>query len=153
MEIRYFQDSDIPDLVKLVEEFQLEYGCLDPVGGINSVTFLEQLNFIKEFLRVWVVADKNNIIAALAMVEFLNPFSGLKALEELFWFSLPIIRSSNNLLIVRHMEDYAQAEGVQYIAMSSMQGINTDKMHKFYTRRGFRLHQRQYFKTLKGEKL
>lgn len=150
MEIRPYTEEDIPSLVKLIKIFQSEHGCFTPVGGVDSIVFSQQLNSIKELLRAWVCSDGNGIHAALAMIEFANPFSGSKALEELFWFAIPGDRGAHNLKLINTMERYAHAEKIHYITMSSMHGINSDRLHRYYLRRGYSLHQTQYILTLKG---
>jgi hypothetical protein len=152
MIIREFNEADISTLGKLAQCFDLEFNCCERIGGFNIDVFCEQLDLMKNMVRAWLYEDSNEVFAALVMLEFINPFSGLKALEEFFWYSIPKMRNRNNLRLIRCMEKYAQSNNIEYIAMSSMRDVNSDKLHSFYTRKGYKLNQSQYILTIGGRK-
>ncbi len=150
MKIRFAKRNDIKGLIDLLIDFNSEFECFELVGGIDNDVVQERLLSIWDMLKIWVCTDNWRIVSALAMVEFLNPFSGRKALEELFWYALPEIRGEKECSLFDYMEEYAIESGYKYIAMSSMNTSHVDILKKFYTKRGFKLHQFQYFKQIKG---
>jgi hypothetical protein len=150
MNIRLAKKDDINKLIEILNAFNNEFDCLQPVGGIEEKIISDRLLSIWEILKIWVCTDNDRILSALAMLEFLNPFSGQKAFEELFWYALPEVRGNKRCSLFDHMEKYALKKGVKYIAMSSINGVNSEKMKSFYLKKGFKLHQLQYFKQIQG---
>lgn len=152
--IRQYCQEDLPGIADLIECFATESGCFDVVGGFSRSHFLNTLESLKTWLRIWV-RDSNKIItSALAMVEQTNPYSGEKGLEELFWFSRPEYRgNSENVKLLKAAEDYAKNHQVFYMAMVSMVEFHPPKIEIFYEKRGFKLHQKQYFRALINENI
>lgn len=147
--IRNYSPEDLSGIADLVECFANESGCFDVVGGFSRVHFLSTLKDWESALRIWVRECNDMIVSALAMVEHTNPYSGKNSLEELFWYSRPAYRSHiDNVKLLKLAESYAKDHGVFYMAMVSMAEFHPPKIDFFYDKRGFKLHQKQYFRNI-----
>lgn len=150
--IRQYSQEDLPQIADLVESFAKESGCFEIVGGFSRPHFLDTLKSYEAFLRIWVRDCDGIVVSALAMVENINPYSGENCLEELFWYSLPEYRGYlQNIKLLKFAEDYAKNNQIFYMAMVSMVSFHPPKIELFYEKRGFKLHQRQYFRDIVNE--
>lgn len=144
--IRQYCQDDLESIADLVEHFASESGCFEIVGGFSRSHFLKTLETLESFLRVWVRDSDGSVVSVLAMLEHDNPYSGKDCLEELFWFSYPSHRGHiENVSLLKAAESYARKTELCYLAMGSMVDFQPPKIDLFYQRRGFHLHQKQYF--------
>lgn len=147
--IRKYCQEDLSGIADLVDCFATESGCFDVVGGFSRSHFLNTLESLEPFLRIWVRDSGEIIASALAMVEHINPYSGKNCLEELFWFSRPEYRGNiENVKLLKAAEEYAKNHQVFYMAMVNMVEFYPSRIELFYEKRGFKLHQKQYFRAL-----
>lgn len=147
--IRQYTEDDLSAITDLVECFATESGCFEIVGGFSRSHFLEILQSLTSFLRIWMVEKDGLIVSALAMIEQPNIYSGKKSLEELFWFSRPDYRGNlENIKLLQIAEVYAKNNGIMYVAMGNMVDFQPPKIENFYKKRGFKLHQKHYFRYL-----
>lgn len=147
--IRQYCEEDLSDIADLVECFEEEHGCFKVVGGFSRSHFLKALKSMEPLLKIWVRESEEKVVSALAMVEFVNPYSGKKGFEELFWFSLPEYRGNHeNTQLLDMAEIYAVENKICYMAMSLMEGRSSIKIETLYKRHEFFLHQKQYFRPI-----
>lgn len=150
--IRQYSPEDLPQIADLIECFANESGCTKVIGGFSRLDFLETLQSCADFVRIWVRDCDSLIVSVLAMVENINLYSGKKGLEELFWYSLPEYRGYvQNLKLLKAAEDYAKENRLFYMTMGSMVDFHPPKIEIFYGKRGFKLHQKQYFRQIINE--
>lgn len=147
--VRTAKLTDHDGILALLQNFGDETKCFEAVGGLDPTTLAQAFLAMQSALQIWIVEDNKTIVAALGMIEVTNPFSGLKGLEEFFWYSLPQYRGCpQTLTLISRAEDYAHHHNIRYVTMTSMTEITSPRVERYFESRGFTLRQRQYIYTL-----
>lgn len=99
-------------------------------------------------LLVAEAPDKELVGMFLAMVTYTT--AGLEPVaSEILWWVAPKARKTRlSILFVHAFETWAKKLGVSKVILGSMENEHAESIHKFYTKRGYTLTERTYFKEL-----
>ena len=144
--------EDIIDMVICAKEFEKESGVFKKTGGIDVDYFTTLLNtlFDNNILKCWLITKDDMIVGGIGLLEVEDLFSGIKCLNELFWFVKKEYRGSiENIRLFKKMETYAKNNDVKYIQMIHLPDLKEVKLEKLYIKKGYSLLQKCYIKEVR----
>ena len=143
------EESELEQVCTLAGNLCSEYKSAEVFGQFDPVHFQKFLFEAQPKLRLWATFESTTMVSLLLMAEYNQPLSGDLTLEEMFWYAIPEHRGAlTNIRLFSEMESYAKSKKIRCIAISNLGGINSERVRRFYGRKGYALEQQQLFKRL-----
>jgi len=134
MRIERYSDQYENDVRWLVREFQRE--SLDEYGlTFNDEALIRTIKEIKDQIFILIIDDRCE--GVLAGKEVQTPQSNDKCWHEVIWFVSKKHRKYG-LRLLDAVKAILKAEGFTSIVMVYMHNSKSDKLHRLYTRLGYR---------------
>lgn len=148
--IRIAVIGDIPAMLALGESFLAEspYGETVKAAPADLATALDALLLS----GVVFVAEQDGVLTGVIAGIVTNPWfsSKVKIATEVGWFVAKDKRGGMTATrLLKAFEQWAEASGADSIGFGDLDGPYAKRLEKFYAVRGYRLTERQYYKSIR----
>jgi hypothetical protein len=146
--------SDIPALIIMLKDFQLEAGCYGNITPCD-VSLDKSLRFFMLSGRSAVIVGEvdGELIAMTGIMLSPSWFNENQTVaRELFWYIKPAFRNIGRLAIqmFNWLEKWAVDVRANELAMARTSTLSPEKLDKFYRKKGFSPADSYYTKGLKN---
>lgn len=134
-------DTEILELVKEFHEESLkEYDT-----NIDMETITKQINIYKD--TGYLLIQENRCVGLMAGMPVNSPVNNEKVYQEIMWYVKKADRKSG-VFMLREIERILKASGYAYIIMALVHNSKAEKLHKFYTRMGYKPIETHFMRRL-----
>lgn len=134
-------DTEIKELVKEFHDESLkEYET-----KLDMETITKQINIYKD--TGYLLIQENRCVGLMAGMPVNSPVNNEKVYQEIMWYVKKADRKSG-VFMLREIERILKASGYAYIIMALVHNSKAEKLHKFYTRMGYKPIETHFMRRL-----
>ena len=147
-------DTNSFDELQTICKFGREFAKESGAGEFDDLSFLKSIHDILSTKRgkVFILEIDNQVAGMVGMLAHPCYFNRKNLrVQEIFWWVDPEYRNTKeSIKLFYKVEEWANEIKANQVMVSSTAVINTDKLEKFYTKKGFRKMDINYVKDLKN---
>ena len=146
MRIIEAKPSDVPRIMACAREF-----CALLKVNLNEAHYAAVWTRFMEEGRggMFLMEDAGRIVGGIGGITADDLLTGEREAVELFWYVQPEFRKGlAPIRLLNHFEDWAAGAGCKGVAMIHMEASMPQELKLFYEKRGYRLLESHYRKTL-----
>jgi RimJ/RimL family protein N-acetyltransferase len=138
--------SELNTICKFGRAFAKESGA----GDFEDLVFIKSLHTLLSVGKgkVFILEINNNVAGMIGVTCYKNYYNNNLRVQEIFWWVDPEYRNTrDSIKLFNKVEEWAQEIKADEVMVSSTV-VNSDKIEKFYTKKGFRKMDINYIRSL-----
>ena len=132
------------EILELVKEFHDE-SLKEYETKLDMETITKQINIYKD--TGYLLIQENRCVGLMAGMPVNSPVNNEKVYQEIMWYVKKADRKSG-VFMLREIERILKASGYAYIIMALVHNSKAEKLHKFYTRMGYKPIETHFMRRL-----